>query len=129
MSLQPPFFERTGFMTDREFTNIKLDERFRYDGSYICTLQQELYSTEYFCEIMPKGATKANAIGKLKEMWGCEKVVSFGDAVNDIPMFRISDESYAVANAVEELKAIADGVIGDNDSDAVAGWLLANAVF
>lgn len=104
-------------------------ERFRDDGSYICTLQQELYSTEYFCEIMPKGATKANAIGKLKEMWGCEKVVSFGDAVNDIPMFRISDESYAVANAVEELKAIADGVIGDNDSDAVAGWLLANAVF
>ncbi len=25
-------FERKGFMTDREFTNIKLDERFRYDG-------------------------------------------------------------------------------------------------
>lgn len=103
-------------------------ERFRGDGNYICTLQQELYSTEYFCEIMPKEATKANAIQKLKEMWGCERVVSFGDAVNDIPMFRISDECYAVANAVEELKAMADGVIGDNDSDAVAGWLLANAV-
>ncbi len=55
-------------------------------------------------------------------------MVSFGDAVNDIPMFRISDECYAVANAVEELKAMADGVIGDNDSDAVARWLLANAV-
>ena len=103
-------------------------ERFRDDGNYICTLQQELYSTEYFCEIMPKGATKANAIGKLKKMWGCERVVSFGDAVNDIPMFRISDECYAVANAVEELKAMADGVIGDNDSDAVARWLLASAV-
>ena len=77
---------------------------------------------------MPKGATKANAIGKLKKMWGCERVVSFGDAVNDIPMFRISDECYAVANAVEELKAMADGVIGDNDSDAVARWLLASAV-
>lgn len=40
MSLQPPFFERTGFMTDREFTNIKLDERFRYDGKdlgAVCT--------------------------------------------------------------------------------------------
>ena len=41
-------------------------ERFREDEDYICTLQQELYSTEYFCEIMPRGATKANAIGKLK---------------------------------------------------------------
>lgn len=103
-------------------------ERFREDEDYICTLQQELYSTEYFCEIMPRGATKANAIGKLKQMWGCERVVSFGDAVNDIPMFRISDECYAVANAVGELKAMADGVVGDNDSDGVARWLLENAV-
>ena len=60
---------------------------------------------------MPRGATKANAIGKLKQMWGCERVVSFGDAVNDIPMFRISDECYAVANAVDELKAAWSGIM------------------
>lgn len=35
----------------------------------------------------------------------------------------IADESYAVENAVDELKAIATGIIGSNDSDSVAKWL------
>ena len=56
-------------------------------------------------------------------MWGCDKVISFGDAVNDIPMFEISDEAYAVENAVEELKAVADGIIESNENDGVAKWL------
>ena len=44
----------------------------------------------------------------------------FGDALNDISMFEIADEAYAVSNAVGELKAIATGIIGCNDEDAVA---------
>ena len=59
----------------------------------------------------------------LKEICGCDKVISFGDAINDIPMFEISDECYAVENAVEELKAAADGVIQSNENDGVATWL------
>ena len=101
---------------------------FSKDDRYTCTFQQELYHTEYWCEIMPGKATKANAILKLKEIWGCDKVVSFGDAVNDISMFRISDECYAVANAVDELKQAATGIIGSNDEDGVAVWLEKNAV-
>lgn len=96
------------------------DERFR------TTLQQELYRPEYFLEIMPRKASKAEAIKRLKEIWHCDKVVSFGDAVNDIPMFEISDECYAVANAVPELKAHATGVIASNDEDGVAKWLEQN---
>lgn len=102
---------------------------FSRNDSYTCTLQQELYSSEYFCEIMPKKATKANAIRKLKELLHCDRVVSFGDAINDIPMFQISDECYAVENAVEELKSLATGIIGSNDNDGVALWLKENAVF
>ena len=34
-------FERIGFMTDREFTNIKLDERFRYDGKDLGAVCEE----------------------------------------------------------------------------------------
>lgn len=67
---------------------------------YNCILQQELYREEFWCEIMHKKATKANAILQLKEILCCDKIVSFGDALNDIPMFSISDESYAVDNAV-----------------------------
>lgn len=96
---------------------------FSKDESYRCTLQQEIYRPEYWCEIMPARATKAQGIAKLKEIWNCDKVISFGDAINDIPMFEISDECYAVENAVKELKEIATGVIGSNDEDGVANWL------
>lgn len=87
---------------------------------------QEIYRPEYWCEILPKKATKANAIAELKKLWGCDRVVSFGDAVNDIPMFEISDECYAVENAVEGLKKIATGIIGSNEEDGVAKWLMEN---
>lgn len=99
-------------------------ELFSGDSHFRCTMQQELYRPEYWCEIMPTMASKANAIRKLKEMWGCSRIISFGDAVNDIPMFEISDECYAVENAVDELKAVATGIIGSNEEDGVAKWLL-----
>ena len=102
-------------------------DAFSGDCRYRCTLQQELYRPEYWCEIMPSRASKANAIRKLKQMWGCGRIVSFGDAVNDLPMFEISDACYAVANAVEALKAAATGVIGSNEDDGVARWLAQNA--
>ena len=102
---------------------LPLYEIFKRDGRYRCTLQQELYRPEFFLEIMPEKASKAEAIKRLKEIWHCGKVVSFGDAVNDIPMFEISDECYAVANGVAELKACATGVIASNDEDGVSRWL------
>lgn len=99
---------------------------FSNDPGYRCTIQQELYRPEYWCEIMPANASKFNAVKKLKDMWGCEKVISFGDAVNDIPMFEISDECYAVSNAADDLKAVASAVIESNEDDGVAKWLTAN---
>lgn len=93
-----------------------------------CLFHPEIYREEYWCEILPKKATKANAILELKKLWDCDRVVSFGDAVNDIPMFEISDECYAVENAVEELKKVATGIIESNENDGVAKWLLENAV-
>lgn len=97
-----------------------------HDKHFTCTLQQELYRTEYWLEIMPKKATKAEAIKTLKDIWNCDRVVSFGDAINDISMFQISDECYAMKNAVDELKDIATGVIDSNDEDGVARWLQAH---
>ena len=94
--------------------------------NYTCTFQPEIYREEYWLEIMPRKATKANAILKLKELLGCDRIVSFGDAINDIPMFRISDECYAVENAVEELKKMATAVIESNNNDGVAKWLNAH---
>lgn len=91
--------------------------------SFYCVYQKDIYSGAQWLEIMPAEASKARAVMKLKKLLGCERVVSFGDGKNDIPMFQISDECYAVANADAELKRFATEIIGSNDVDGVARWL------
>ena len=98
----------------------------RYGNAHHCFYHQDIYSKEHWLEIMPKKASKANAILQLKELLGCDRLVVFGDGVNDLDMFRVADEAYAVENAVPELKAAATAVIGSNDEDGVAKWLSRN---
>ena len=95
----------------------------RFKEKYHCIFQKDIYSGEQWLEIVPKAVSKANAVLQLKKYLGAEYIVAFGDGKNDIDMFEIADESYAVENAVDELKAIATGIIENNDSDGVAKWL------
>ena len=53
----------------------------------------------YLLEVYPAGASKATAIEKVKAMTGAADIVSFGDNINDLPMFAASRISCAVANA------------------------------
>lgn len=104
---------------------VEAHKLFLQDERYTSTLQAEPYDkNEYWLEIMPRRASKANAIAKLKEILECDRVVSFGDAINDIPMFQISDECYAMENAVDKLKVMASGIIASNNEDGVAKWLV-----
>lgn len=96
----------------------------RFKEKHHCIFHNDIYSKEWWLEIMPMDVSKANAVLRLKEYVKADRVVVFGDAKNDIEMFKISDEAYAVENAVDELKAIATGVIGSNNDDGVAKWLL-----
>ena len=84
----------------------------------------DLYSGSWWLEVVPKRTTKANAVKRLAEILACEKIVCFGDGKNDLPMFSAADESYAVENADESLKAAATAVIGANTADGVAKKLL-----
>ena len=94
-----------------------------YKERFHCVYQRDIYSGEQWLEIMPKNASKANAIAQLKRLLGCDRLVVFGDGVNDVDMFALADEAYAVRNAMPELKEIATAVIEDNDHDGVAKWL------
>lgn len=111
-----------------------IGERERLEGfydllrkKYHCVFQVDMYTNAQWLEIMPREATKANAARRLARQLGCDRLVAFGDGVNDIELFRAADEAYAVENAADELKAAATGIIGSNDSDGVARWLLKNA--
>ena len=98
-------------------------ERVRSYPGWECIFQKDIYREEYWLEICPQNCTKAKSVLKLKEKYGFERVVVFGDSVNDLPMFKTADEAYAVANAIDELKAAATAVIGSNEEDAVALFL------
>lgn len=98
----------------------------KYRNIYHCVYQKEIYTHEQWLELMPMDASKSHAITQLKELSGCERVTVFGDGKNDIDMFDIADECYAVKNAHEELKKRATAVIGSNDEDGVAKWLIQN---
>lgn len=113
-----------------EKNKLQLLKKYFVDKSqFVCTLQQELYrDNEYWLEIMPSTATKAMGVQKLKELMNFDRVICFGDAINDISMFKIADFAYAVENASPKLKQISNGVIGSNDEDGVTKWLLEHAI-
>ena len=96
----------------------------RYKDIFHCFYQSDIYSGEQWLELIPKAASKANAVRQLAKLTGCERIVAFGDGVNDIDMFELADEAYAVQNADERLKAVADGIIASNNDDGVAKFLL-----
>ncbi|MBQ8786519.1 MAG: HAD family hydrolase [Oscillospiraceae bacterium] len=95
-----------------------LEKKFR------CIFDKDIYSGNQWLEILPKDATKANAALELKKHFGCDRLVVFGDGTNDIQMFEAADECYAVANASSQLKALADSIIGSNNEDSVARFIL-----
>lgn len=98
----------------------------KYKDRCHCVYQIDIYSGEPWLEIMPRAASKSNAIRQVQQMLGCDRLVVFGDGKNDIDMFEMADEAYAMANAVPELKAKATAVIGSNNEDGVAKWLEEN---
>ena len=75
-------------------------------------------------EVFSAEASKANALRRLKKQVGADRVVVFGDNINDLPMMREADVAVAVDNAVEEVKRAATVVIGPNTDDSVARYIL-----
>lgn len=91
-------------------------------------IRAEFYRDTYhpdfwYFEVCSENASKYNAVKWLKEKYNFDKVVAFGDNLNDIPLFEAADESYAVENAKEDVKKHATAVIGKNTEDAVAVFL------
>lgn len=77
----------------------------------------------WYLECFSDKASKYYATQFLRQHDGYDRVIGFGDQLNDIPLFAACDEAYAVQNAAQELKDIATGIIGRSDQDAVALWL------
>ena len=83
----------------------------------------DVYNDAWYLEVFSHRASKSNGIKFLREKYGFDKVVAFGDNLNDLPMFAQADFKIAVGNARDEVKSAADIVIGDNKNNGVAEWL------
>lgn len=80
----------------------------------------DMYGEEIaLMEVFGPEASKANAIKALAAELNAERIVAYGDNINDLPMLRIADDAVAVANAVPEVLEAASRVIGPNTDDAV----------
>lgn len=90
-------------------------------------LYKDNYSPDlWYLEIHSDKASKQSGVNYLREMYGYERVVGFGDNLNDLPMFTACDVRIAVENAKPEVKAAADYICGANDNNGVAKWLEEN---
>ncbi len=74
-------------------------------------------------EIFPQGISKASAVLRLKEELAADRLVVFGDSLNDLPMLAVADVAVAVANALPEVRQAADIVIEPNYTDSVARFI------
>lgn len=92
-------------------------------GCYVSYYKDTYTPDLWLLEVFASGVSKAAGIRRLKEYLGADRVVVFGDNLNDIPMMEAADLAVAVGNALPETKAAADIVIGDNNSDSVARWI------
>ncbi|RLA16426.1 MAG: hypothetical protein DRQ56_10585 [Gammaproteobacteria bacterium] len=82
-------------------------------------------STLQIVDVQPPCLGKAEAFRFLRQRYEIEpeRVIAFGDATNDIPMFEVAGRSVAMGDGMPEALEVADVVIGDNDSDALAEYL------
>ena len=86
------------------------------------------FSDGYWYKFTRKNVTKENAISVM-----CEKcdipvndITSFGDDLADIGMLKMTGTGIAMGNALDEVKEIADIVIGSNDNDGIAEYIEKN---
>ncbi|KAK3819994.1 MAG: hypothetical protein J3Q66DRAFT_336016 [Benniella sp.] len=80
------------------------------------------YSGKYFLEIAAAGVNKGLGLAKYCEAHTIprEEVVAFGDLLNDAEMLQFAGLGLCMGNGHEEMKKLADRVIGTNAEDGVA---------
>ncbi len=145
------FFEMRGQMKDRPFVECKTLNDFACNKTVYFSVQgdhdnldpvtkeldkyddtsyafyRDVYNTHiWFLEVFSANASKSNGVKFLKEYGSFDYITCFGDNLNDMPMFEVSNRKIAVSNAKKEILSVADEIIGNNNENAVALWIKNN---
>lgn len=89
------------------------------DEASICT------SGFDWLDIVPKGTNKGTAIAKMQDMIGIspQETMAFGDQMNDFEMINQAYYSYAMDNAIDEIKQIARYTAPSNNEFGVVSTI------
>jgi Cof subfamily protein (haloacid dehalogenase superfamily) len=98
------------------------DELTRAARALVAGLTDVVMAGPGVVELVPMGLTKATGLSLAARRLGTTggEAIAFGDMPNDIPMLSWAGHGVAMANAHEELKAVADEVTASNDEDGIA---------
>ncbi len=81
-----------------------------------------MFTGDFYFEYTAQGVNKAKAIEAAYTKLGItkEEMIAYGDAENDLPMLTYVGCGVAMGNAVDAVKAAADEVTLDNNSEGIA---------
>lgn len=82
-------------------------------------------SRSTFLEVLPLQVNKANGLKAFLNYFKIKnsELIAFGDEANDQEMIQYAGIGVAMANAIPELKKIADQITSTNEEDGVANFL------
>ena len=84
-----------------------------------------MFTANFYYEYMQLGIDKGKSLSEAMNRLGIarEECIAFGDAENDISMLKYAGIGVAMGNATDAVKAIADEICEDNNSDGIAKCL------
>ncbi|MDE5854478.1 MAG: HAD family hydrolase, partial [Ruminococcus sp.] len=127
-----PFFECNNLVNEIDGSEIYINSTGDYESllpirnavaeieGADCAFYKDTYTDKWFLETFSNEASKANGLKFLREEYGFEHIMAFGDNLNDLSMFEQADFRIAVGNAHPDVKDIADLIVDTNDNDGVA---------
>lgn len=103
----------------------KLEESIPFLVENFGNVTSQVRSHRNYYEIMPKGLSKGNSLLEIAKLYDIDQadIIAFGDEMNDFTMIEVAGVGVAMANAVDEIKEIADYVTLSNDEDGIGDYL------
>ena len=103
----------------------KLEESIPFLVENFGNVTSQVRSHRNYYEIMPKGLSKGNSLLEIARLYDIDQsdIIAFGDEMNDFTMIEVAGVGVAMANAVDEIKEIADYVTLSNDEDGIGDYL------
>lgn len=119
------YMEKFGDVPIHKFTLYKVPMDPEVYSFFIDNGFEVINNSNTYYEIIKKGNHKGKGLKDTLRLFNDPdgESYAFGDSMNDEGMFAAATHSFVVASAPDEVKALADTVIGSPADDGVARWI------